>query len=67
MTGDVVMVTGDFSPKLGRRESEKENTMGKYDIGVRSDSGEQLKELLVQTCLYPVSTHFKHRRVQTAT
>ena len=64
---DTVVVAGHFSAKLGCREVGEEYTVGKCEAGARSQSGEELKELLVQAGLYTASEHSKDRRVQTAT
>ena len=63
---DTAVVAGDFNAEVGCREEGEERTLGKYGVGARSQSGDELAELLVQKGLCTASVHFKHRRVQTA-
>jgi len=68
--GDMLLVTGDFNSKYGRRESHvMSSAVGLYGLGETNEAGEQLEDYCLEHELALANTMFKQhpRRLYTWT
>jgi len=67
--GDMLLVTGDFNSKYGRRESHvMSSAVGLYGLGETNEAGEQLEDYCLEHELALANTMFKQhpRRLYTS-
>jgi len=64
---DVVILMGDWNTKIGK--GEESETVGKYGLGNRNDTGERLLEFCEENALFIANTFYKQpeRRLYTWT
>lgn len=58
------LLTGDFNAKLGRKQEESENPLGKYGYGERNERGDRLLNFLQENGLYSMSSFFNKKPQQ---
>jgi hypothetical protein len=58
---------GDFHSKIDKKGENDRDYMGEFGKDERNTNGEQLRDFLAETSLYPANAHFKNRSMQIAT
>ena len=58
-TTHYTMVIGDFNSKIGKRNPDKNDVMGKFGYGIRNERGERLVEFAKGRKLYIANTKFR--------
>ena len=55
------IVMGDFNAKLGAKQVENEQKIGKFGLGIRNERQDMLYNFLEQQNLYAMNTFFKNK------
>ena len=64
---DIIVVMGDLNAKVGSSNTNREEVMGKFGVGVMNDNGERLCDFCSVNGLVVTGTIFSHKEVHKLT
>ena len=64
---DMIVVMGDLNAKVGNNNTNREEVMGRFGVGVMNDNGERLCDFCSANGLVVTGTIFPHREIHKLT